>query len=426
MKISTKNISDTRVEITVTLDADELAVAKEKAAARLTKELKISGFRKGKVPAKVALKHLDQNELNSVALDIAVRTSVPAAFAQASKQPLVVPEISVNKFVPDSTAEYTAVADIVPEVKLGDYKKLKAKKGTTKVATKDIDDVLENIRTSYAEKKSVKRKAKLGDEVVIDFEGTKDGVKFDGGSAKGHKLLLGSGQFIPGFEDGVVGHEPGDRFDLKLTFPKDYHNKELAGAKTNFNVLVKQVNEVKKPALDAKLAKKCGPFKSIDELKADIKKNLSAQDQARLDEKFKDDLVTELVKVSKVSAPEILIQDQLRFIKDDITRNAQSRGISFEDYIKQIGMSEKDWEKEARAVAEVRVKSSLVLQVLAREEKIEASDDEVTAKLTELSDVYQKSPEALKQLKDPAVRQDLKNRLTVEKVLEHLVKLNSK
>ena len=128
MKISTKNISDTRVEIAVTLDADELAVAKEKATARLAKELKISGFRKGKVPAKVALKHLDQNELNSVALDIAVRTSVPAAFAQASKQPLVVPEISVNKFVPDSTAEYTAVADIVPEVKLGDYKKLKAKK----------------------------------------------------------------------------------------------------------------------------------------------------------------------------------------------------------------------------------------------------------------------------------------------------------
>ena len=426
MKIKSKNLSDTRVEITVTLDADDLAAAKSRAVSRLAKDLKVDGFRKGKVPDEVAAKHLKPNELHSTTLDIAVRTSVPRAFAEASKQPLVVPEISVNKFVPDEMAEYSAVADIVPEVKLGNYKKLKAKKLSVKTNPKDVDEVIANIRNAYAEKKVARRAAKLGDEVIIDFTGTKDGVEFAGGSAKDHHLTLGSGQFIPGFEDGIVGHAAGDRFDLPLTFPKDYHNQELAGHKANFSVLVKQVNEVKLPALDDKLAKKCGPFKTVAELKSDIKKNLAAQNDAKATEKYKDDLVAELVKISQVAAPEVLIKDQLRFIKEDIANNAKTRGLTFEDYIKQIGSTEKDWEKEAAKVAEIRVKSSLVLQVLAREEQIEVTDDAVDAKLAELRTVYAKSPDALKQLKDPAVRQDLKNRLTVEKVLDYLVEVNSK
>ena len=153
----------------------------------------------------------------------------------------------------------------------------------------------------------------MGDEVVIDFEGKLDGVAFEGGAAKDFKLGLGSHQFIPGFEEGIVGHESGDRFDLDLTFPKDYHADNLAGKKTVFNVLLKQVNEIITPALDDELAKKCGPFKTLDELKADIKNNIEQQNAVKADEKFKDDLVAELVKKSKVEAPEILIRDQKRY-----------------------------------------------------------------------------------------------------------------
>ena len=270
----------------------------------------------------------------------------------------------------------------------------------------------------------MKKKAALGDEVTIDFEGSKDGEKFQGGSSKDYKLTLGSGQFIPGFEDGIVGHASGDRFDLELTFPKDYHNKDLAGQKTNFNILVKQVSEIIKPKLDDEFAKKCGPFKTVDDLKSDIKKNLEAQNNAKAEEKYKDDLIAALVKSSKVSAPEILIKDQLRFIKDDITRNAAAQGLSFEDYLKQTNQTEEDWEKEASKIAEERVKSSLCLQILAREQKITVDDASVDAKVAELREVYKNSPEALKNLKDPNVRQDIKNRLTIEKTVDFLVDAN--
>ncbi len=426
MKTTTKKISDTKVEITVTLDKSDLAAAKKKAIVRLSKEVKLEGFRKGKAPIDLVEKAIDPNELSNTALDIAVRISVPEAFKAESKSPLVIPNVNVTKYVPDETAEYTATADILPEVKLGDYKNLNVKKSSNKIADKDIKEILENIQKAYAEKKATKKKAENEDEVIIDFVGKKDGEAFPGGTAKDYPLTLGSHSFIPGFEEGIIGHEPGDKFDLELTFPKDYGEKSLAGKKTVFEVLLKQVNEIKKAPLNDELAAKCGPFKTIDELKADIKKNLEAQNNHKITEQFKDDLVTALVKASKVSAPEILISDQLRFIKDDITRNAMASGLTFEDALKQSGQTVEDWEKEAKKLAEARVKASLVLQILANEEKITVSDEDVDAKVAELKDVYQKSPEALKNLKDPRVKNDIKNRMIIDKTLDYLVTANTK
>ena len=426
MKTTTKKLSDTKVELKVVLDKKDLKVAHEKAVERLAADVKIQGFRKGKAPLNIAEKALDINDINNTAADIAVRTTVPAAFVDANLNPIVIPNVNVIKYVPGDTLEYIATAEVLPEVKLGDFKHLGVKKQVAKASEKDVKDILDNIQNAYAEKKVAKKKAAMGDEVIIDFTGKKDGVAFDGGSAKDHHLQLGSKSFIPGFEEGLVGHESGDKFDLPLTFPKDYHVKDLAGAKTVFEVLVKQVNEVIKPKLDDELAKKCGPFKTIDDLKADIKKNLEAQNEAKAVDKFKDELVTALVNSSKVAAPEILISDQLRFIKDDVTRNAASHGLQFEEFLAQAGQTPEEWEKEARKVAETRVKASLCLQILARDEKITVPDADVEAKIAELRDVYQKSPEALKNLKDERVKMDIKNRLIIEKTIDYLVNLNSK
>lgn len=426
MKTKAKKLSDTRVEITVTLDAADLKPAREKALKELAKEVKVEGFRKGKVPAEIAEKFIPENDINATAIDIAVRTTVIEAFRQESKAPLVIPNVNVTKYVPNESAEYTATADIVPEIKLGDYKKLGVKKPEIKVAEKDVKEVLDNLANSFAEKKVVKRAAKLGDEAVIDFVGKKDGVAFDGGSAKDYTLALGSGTFIPGFEDGIVGHEVGDKFDLKLTFPKDYGVEDLAGAKVVFEVLLKQVNEVTKAKIDDEMAKKCGPFKTLDELKEDIKKNLQAQNEYRALEGFKDGLLKALVKKSTVSAPEILIEDQLKMIYDDIERNAAASGLEIDEFLKANGKEAKAWEEEARELAETRVKASLILQTLAVEAKIQVAEEEVAAKIAELKDVYKKSPEALKSLKDPNVKMDIKNRMTIEKALEFLVKENTK
>lgn len=424
MKTKSKKLSDSRVEITVTLDKEDLASAREKALEKLAKEVKVEGFRKGKVPTEVAAKFIPDNDLNAETIDIAVRTTVIEAFKQAEKSPLVLPNVNVTKYVPGEMAEYTAVADIIPEIKLGDYKHLGVKMEEAKVTAKDVDDILDNLASSFAEKKAEKRAAVTSDEVIIDFVGKKDGVAFKGGSAKDYKLVLGSGSFIPGFEDGIVGHEPGDKFELKLTFPKDYGVAELAGAKTVFEILLKQVNGVKKAKIDDDLATKCGPFKTLAELKDDIKKNLKAQNEHRAIEKFKDDLIAALVKKSKVPAPEVLINDQVRAIRDDMSRNAASQGMSFEDYLKANHETTENWEKEAKKIAESRVKASLALQTLAVEQKITVSDDLVAAKIAELKDVYKKSPEALKSLKDPNVKMDIKNRMVIEATLDYLVKIN--
>lgn len=424
MKTTVKNLSETRVKLTVVLDKDDLKKAKKLAIEELSKEVRVAGFRKGKVPADMAEKYLSPNDIASKTIDLAIRTTIPEAFNQAKKVAIQIPKVEATKYVPDESAEYTAEADILPEVKVGPYKNLKVKKEKIAVKESEIKEILDNIAKSYAEKKAVKRAAKNGDEVIIDFTGKKDDKPFDGGSAKDYNLLLGSKTFIPGFEEGIIGHEPGDKFDLELTFPKDYHAKNLAGEKVVFTVLIKQINEVTIPKFDDAFAKKCGPFKNMDELKADIKKNLEAQNNHKLEEKYKDDLINALVKVSKVAAPEVMIEDQVRMVRDDISRNAASQGLTFEDYLKQTDQTEEDWKKEARKIGEARVKASLVLQVLARDNKIEASDKEVDAKIAELKDVYQKSPEALKSLKDPRVRQDIKSRLTIEKVIDFLMDAN--
>jgi len=426
MKISKKDLSETRVEITVTLDEKDWQKSEERAVERLAKDVKLQGFRKGKAPVEMARDHIDPRQLTEVTVDLAVRNAVPAAYIEAKVQPFNIDKVEVTKIVNGESIEFTTTADILPEIKLGDYKKLKAKREDVKVAKKDIDEVIANVRKAYAEKKVAKKKAEKGDEVVIDFEGTKDGEKFQGGTAKDYHLELGSNTFIPGFEDGCVGHESGDRFDIKLTFPKDYHEKSLAGQKVNFNVLVKQVNEVVEPALDDEFAKKCGPFKTMDELRADIKKNLEAQNKVKADDKLKDDLVNELIEKSKVAAPGILVEDQIRMIKNDITANARSQGLTFEDYLTQTKQTEEDWKKSVTPLAESRVKASLILQVLAHDENITVSEDIVDAKVNELKEVYKKSKEALGQLKQPQVRQDIKNRLTIEKTLNQLVEWNSK
>lgn len=427
MKTKFKKISDSRVELTVTLEAADLKKAEEKALERLVKDVRVEGFRKGKAPINVAKKFVPENDLNAEAIDIAIRSSVIPAFQEHEKMPLVAPNVNVTKYVPGEMAEYTAVADIVPEVKLADYKKLKAKREKAEISEAQVKEVLDNIAKSFAEKKPVKRAAKMSDEVIIDFVGKKGDKAFDGGTAKDYKLVLGSKTFIPGFEEGIVGHEPGDKFDLKLTFPKDYGVKDLAGAKVVFETLVKQINEITKPEIDDDLAKKVGGFKDLKELKADIKKNLEMQNEHRLNEKFKDDLIQELVKTSKIPAPDILVEDQMKIIRDDMTRNANSRGLSsLEEFVEKSGETMENWEKEARKVAETRVKASLALQDVAVKEKVTVSDEEITAKIAELRDVYKNSPEAVKSLKDPNVKMDIKNRMVIEKTLDLLVRLNSK
>lgn len=424
MKTKVKQLTDTTVELTITLGKSELDDAQQVALTKLAKTVKAPGFRKGKVPPSVAAKHVNPNELTEQTLNDALSKAVSQAFLDENIPALDRPQVEIKKFVPGQELEFTAEAEVMPQVKLGSYKKLGVKKVVAKVEKANIDEVVERMRKGFAERKPVKREAKTGDEVLIDFLGKKDGEPFDGGKAVDYKLELGSGQFIPGFEEGVVGHKAGDKFDLPLTFPKDYHAENLAGADVVFEVNLKEVKEVVEPKLDDTFAKKAGPFKTLKELTSDIKRELESVREREADEKFKNELVEKLISASKVPVPEILVSDQMRSIEQDMVQNLAYQGMALQSYLDVKKLTLDEWrDSEVRDAAVNRVKAGLVLAELSKVEKITATDEELANKINEYQERYGKSGE---DFTTPEIQRDIANRLLTDKTIDRLVELNRK
>ena len=427
MKTTVTHESDTRVKVVVAADHAELAAAEQVALKRLAKTVKVNGFRTGHVPLEIVKKHADPNALAQETLDAALNRAVAEAFLNNNLQVLARPEVEIKKYVPGELLEFTAEADVLPEVKLGDYKKLKVKKAAVNVNKKEIDEVIERIQKGLSEKKEVKRAAKIGDETVIDFVGKKDGEAFQGGTGKDYPLVLGSNSFIPGFEDALVGLKAGDTKDVKLAFPKDYHVKDLAGQDVVFEVTVKKVNSVKLPALDDKFAAKAGPFTSMEDLRKDIKAEITAQAERRAKDDLKDELVKQLVAKSTVSVPSVLRDDQIRSLEQDLRQNLMYRGRTLEQYFEEKGYADRDaWVKaEANDAADARIKAGLVLAQLSKELKIEATADELAAHINAYKQQYANNPKMAKHFDKPEAQREVANRLITEKTIDKLVELNS-
>lgn len=428
MKHVIKNLSDTKKQITITLTATDLTPIQQKTIARLAKNVKAAGFRQGKVPVEVAAKQLDPSLLSQEVLQDAVNQSAVEVFDAEKIMPLDQPKVDVTKFVPGQELEFTAEVEVVPAVKLGDYKKLKATKTKVDVPAKEVDEVIDRLQTSLATKNDADRAAKEGDEAVIDFAGSDaDGKPVAGATGDDYPLTLGSNSFIPGFEDGIVGKKAGDIFDLPLTFPKDYHHKPLAGAKVTFKVTVKAVKEIVKPELNDEFAAKAGPFKTLAELRADITRELTEQKEREAVDKLKDELVEQLVKGSHVPAPEILVADQTAAIERDFVQSLMYRGMTLEQYLEQQSQTKEDWlKKDVHDQAVRRVQVGLALAELSKVEGIEVNREDLEASLKGMLERYGKSPEMAKQLDTPEARRDLANRLMTEKTVDRLVELNTK
>lgn len=427
MKTSVKYLSDTKVAVNVTLGVSELKDAELAALNELGKDIKVPGFRKGKVPVSVVSKNVNPNVLAQKTLESALSKAVADAFISEKLQALDRPEVEVKKFVPGSELEFTAESEVMPKIKIGDYKNLKSTAKKVSVTKKDISEITDRLKKGFASKKTVQRPAKLTDEVNIDFEGKKDGIAFDGGKGEKYDLVLGSNSFIPGFEDGIIGKKTGETFDLKLTFPEDYHADNLKGAEVVFTTTINEIKEVVEPELNDELAAKAGPFKTVEELEDDIKREITKQKETEATEKLKDDLVAELVEKSTVPVPDVLLKDQMKLIEQDTNRNLMYRGMSIDDYIKSLKYKDKnDWlENEVRPIAEKRVKAGLLLAELSKVEKIEATENELLEKINQLGKQYP-SEDMRKHLKTPEVQRDVVNRILTEKTVDRLVSLNSK
>lgn len=424
MKHSVKYLSTTRMQLTITIDAKDLSEVKPLTLAKMAQKLKVPGFRVGKVPSSVAEKHLKPEAVAEQVAEDAASKFVVQVLELEKIQVLERPSAEVVRYTAGELLEVQATADILPKITLGDHKKLSVKAEKAAVSAKEIDEVMLNMRRGQAEKKLVERAAKKEDEVWIDFEGVdKEGKPVAGASGKDYPLLLGSDTFIPGFEAGLIGKKAGDEFELPLSFPKDYHQAGLAGAKATFKLKVKKVTEITLPTLDDAFAAKSGNFKTVKDLKDDVKRELETRKEADSVEKYKNDLCDALLAKSEVPAPNVLVQDQMASIERDMLQNLLYRGLTFEAYLTDQKLTYEQWQdKEVKPAAEKRVKTGLMLAELSKIEKIEVSQGELNARLKELMKQY---PNLRDQLNTPEARRDIANRALTEKTVERLVELNS-
>lgn len=414
--------STTTAKMKFTLDEKDLETHKKAALETLAKQVKAPGFRAGKTPSSVAEKHIDSNTLQSEVLDAAVNKAFIDAIIETKLQPLGRPQVNIIKFAPYSELEFEADLEIVPEIKLADYKKMKKNAKEVKVSEEDIKAALDRLQQQSATKEDVERAAKKNDEVLIDFSGKDtDGKDVPGASGKDYPLELGSKTFIDGFEEKLIGMKAGDEKEFTLTFPKDYGHAPLANKDVTFKVKINKVKEVKKPELNDEFAKKVADLNTLDELKEDIKNELSKQEQDQARQKLKNEIVEEIAEASEVSLPEILINDQREAVKQDFIQNLSYRGQTLEDHLKDQNLSEEEWvKKEIDPIAKKRVKTGLILSDIARAENIEATDNDVAEQINSMYAQIQ-DPKMREQLGAPEVQRDIKSRLTTEKTLDFLL-----
>lgn len=429
MKVSKKELSESKIEFTVVLENEEIKHAHDESVSRLSKTVKVKGFREGKVPKEVAEKAINPAELADEEINHAVNDAMSKIVNDENVQILDRPAIDIKKFVPGQTIEFKATVEIVPPIALAKTSGLGVKKDEVKIADKQITDVLENLAKGQSVKEKVSRKAENGDEVEIDFEGFMDAAKtdpFDGGKGEKYPLVLGSGSFIPGFEEGIIGHEKNDEFDLNVEFPENYGAKNLAGKKVVFAVKIREIREIKSPKIDDDFAKKMAPdLKTLDDLKNDIKRELTEQAEKAAQTKFENELIEKLAEKSKIpEIPQILIEDQERAMEQQFTQNLMYQGMSLEQYFEMEKLDHEKWVKrDLEPAAKKRVANSMVMAELAKKWDVQASEDEVLARREQILAQYSR-PEIRKQFETPEIFREISQQVVAEKTLAKLASEN--
>jgi len=421
MQITKKNLSDTKVQLNLVADAELLQKTKEHVLQEFAKTTKLQGFREGKAPLNMVEKAVNPVRLQSEFVEHAINDLYVAALDQEKLRPVAQPEVKITKFVPYDTLEIEAEVEVVGEIKLADYKKIKVVKEKVSVTTKEVDEVLATLRTRDAEHKDVSRAAKDGDQTTIDFKGidakTKEAIA--GADGTDFPLVIGSNTFIPGFEPELVGLKKGDEKTFDVTFPKDYGVASLQNKKVTFTVTVKSVQELVEPKLDDAFAAKVGPFKTVAELKEDVKKELVARKENEADQKFTDDLLTKITEKSTVAIPEVLINEQVERLEREERQNIVYRGQTWQEYLDAEKLTDKTYREKQRPAAELRVKAGLVLSAISETEKINITQEEIDAYMLQLQARYpDKQMQA--ELAKPEARRDIASRMLTDKTLAKL------
>ena len=418
MSVSFENTATNRGVVTFTIGQDKIQPALDQAFNKVKKNLNAPGFRKGHMPRAVFNQKFGEEALYDDALNAILPAAYEAAIAELGLDVVAQPKIDVKSI--EKGQDWTLTAEVVtkPEVKLGAYKDLEVSVEASKEVTdEEVDAKLENERKNLAELVVKEGAAENGDTVVIDFVGSVDGVEFDGGKGENHSLELGSGQFIPGFEDQLVGANAGDEVEVKETFPEDYQATDLAGKAAVFVTKVNEVKAKEVPALDDELAKDLDDeVETLDELKAKYRKELEAAKEIAYDDAVEGaalDLAVENAEI--VELPAEMVEDEVHRAMNEFMGNMQRQGISPEMYFQITGTTQEDLHKQYEADADKRVKTNLVIEAVAAAEGFDATEEEIQKEINDLAAEYNMEVSQVSALLSPEM---LKHDITMKKAVE--------
>lgn len=409
--------------LTIEVPAEKVTEALNGAFKKVVKDVQAPGFRKGKMPRQMFEKMYGVEALYNDALDLLLPEAYGNAVEEAGIEPVDRPEIDVIQLEKGKALIFSADVTVKPEVKLGEYKGLEASRLSTEVTDEEIDEKLKEKQTSFAEL-VIKEDGAIenGDTVVLDFTGYSDGEPFEGGHAEGHELEIGSGSFIPGFEEQMVGLNTGEEKDIEITFPEEYHAAELAGKPATFKVKVHEVKSKEIPELDDELAKEIDEeVESLEALRTKLKEQTEVEKTNASETSLRDDLVEAAAKNAEIDIPEAMFESEVERMMEEFGQRLESQGMNLDLYFQFSGQSEEELRAQMMSDAEKRVRVSLTLEKIAEEEKIAASEEEINAELEKMSAQFGMDIDQIKQAigTTDMLENDLKFTKTVDFLVEN-------
>lgn len=406
---ATNNVETNKYELEIEISAEDFEAAIEKAYLKARKNIAMPGFRKGKAPRKLIEKEYGEQVFFEDAVNLLYAPVVNGAVEESGLELVTRPEVEVTEISKENGVKLKATCITKPEVEVKDYKGIEVEKVVNPVTDEDINKQLDALREKNVTVETVDdRAAENGDDVVIDFEGFKDDVAFDGGKAEDFTLSLGSGQFIPGFEDQIVGHNAGEEFDINVTFPEEYQVKELAGAPAVFKIKLKSISKKVMPELDDDMVKDSTEFDTVDEYKADVKKKLEEANEKHADSEVEAKIFDKVIENMTAEIPQVMFDNRVNEMIGELEQRLAPQGISLDLYMQYTGQTMDTVKKAYAEQAEKQVKLRLALEKIAKLENIEVTEDELKAEFDKLAEAYKLDVDQIKQfIHDDDLKKDI-------------------
>ena len=422
MSLQVENMEKNMAKLTIEVSAEELEKAIQGAYLKQRNKISVPGFRKGKVPRQMIEKMYGVGIFYEDAANALIPTAYGKAYDECELDIVSQPKVEVVQLEKGKPFIFTAEVAVKPEVTLGEYKGLSVDKVSNRVTAKEVDAKLEeeqkkNARTVVVEDRAVQD----GDEVVLDFEGFVDGVAFEGGKGENYPLTIGSGSFIPGFEEQLIGAEAEKEVEVNVTFPEEYHSEDLAGKAAVFKCTVHEIKAKELPELDDEFAAEVSEFDTLDAYKADIKAKIKEQKIADGNRKKEDQAVEKAVANATMEIPEAMIDTQVNQMAQDFAQRIQQQGLSMERYFQFTGMTAESMMEELRPQAVKRIETRLVLEAIAKAENIEITDERIDEELAKMAEAYKMEVEKLKEFMGENEKEQMKMDLAVQDAVTFLV-----